>query len=184
MLKYDRIDVLEGIDTIKTDASHECVICHYWHSLRINFLISTKSMWWLFWWHCDCYCEKNNYIKLTFPFAFMTQISFHDSNKAVDKFKMLISVKKKWTATITKKLFMIVMLNNTPKTMTEQERYRGRNREKCLEKGRRYYAEIKERLQKICPRPIQGTIWRRKKQEKENTEKIDAIICLEKSNKN
>ena len=39
----------------------------------------------------------------------MTQISFHDSNKAVDKLKMLISVKKKWTATITKKLFMMVM---------------------------------------------------------------------------
>ena len=86
----------------------------------------------------------------------MTQISFHDSNKAVDKFKMLISVKKKWTATITKKLFMIVMLNNTPKTMTEQERYRGRNREKCLEKGRRYYAEIKGRLQKMAHDQYRG----------------------------
>lgn len=46
--------------------------------------------------------------------------------------------------------------NNTPKTMTEQERYRGRNREKCLEKGRRYYAEIKERLQKMAHDQYRG----------------------------
>lgn len=40
--------------------------------------------------------------------------------------------------------------------MTEQERYRGRNREKCLEKGRRYYAEIKERLQKMAHDQYRG----------------------------
>ena len=29
MLGYDRIDVLEGIDVNKTNASKECDICHY-----------------------------------------------------------------------------------------------------------------------------------------------------------
>ena len=30
MLEYDRIDISEGIDTNKTNASKECGICHYW----------------------------------------------------------------------------------------------------------------------------------------------------------
>ena len=37
MLKYDRIDILEGIDTKKTNASKECKICHYWHFKDIGF---------------------------------------------------------------------------------------------------------------------------------------------------
>ena len=30
MLEYNRIDILEDIDTNKTSASKECNICHYW----------------------------------------------------------------------------------------------------------------------------------------------------------
>ena len=30
MLGYDRIDISEGIDINKTNASKECHICHYW----------------------------------------------------------------------------------------------------------------------------------------------------------
>ena len=29
MLYYDRIDISEGIDVIKTSSSKECDICHY-----------------------------------------------------------------------------------------------------------------------------------------------------------
>ena len=29
MLKYDRIDISEGIDVDKTDRSKECMFCHY-----------------------------------------------------------------------------------------------------------------------------------------------------------
>ena len=29
MLEYDRIDILEGIDVNKTNASKKCDICHY-----------------------------------------------------------------------------------------------------------------------------------------------------------
>ena len=31
MLEYDRIDVSEGIDINKANASKECDICHYWY---------------------------------------------------------------------------------------------------------------------------------------------------------
>ena len=37
MLEYDRIDVSEGIDVNKTNASKECGICHYWHFKDIGF---------------------------------------------------------------------------------------------------------------------------------------------------
>ena len=42
MLQYDRIYVSEGIDTNKTDGSRECIICHYWYFLGINFRIQSK----------------------------------------------------------------------------------------------------------------------------------------------
>ena len=31
MLQYDRINISEGIDIKKTNASKECKICHYWY---------------------------------------------------------------------------------------------------------------------------------------------------------
>ena len=37
MLEYDRIDVSEGIDVNKTNASKECDIYHYWHFKDIGF---------------------------------------------------------------------------------------------------------------------------------------------------
>ena len=33
MLHYDRIDVSEGIDINKTNASKQCDICHYWYCI-------------------------------------------------------------------------------------------------------------------------------------------------------
>ena len=37
MLEYDRIDISEGIDVNKTNASKECDICHYWYFKNIGF---------------------------------------------------------------------------------------------------------------------------------------------------
>ena len=37
MLKYDRIDIAEGIDLDKTNKSRECKFCHYWYYLNKNF---------------------------------------------------------------------------------------------------------------------------------------------------
>ena len=37
MLKYDRIDISEGIDVNKTNESKECKFFHYWYFLNKNF---------------------------------------------------------------------------------------------------------------------------------------------------
>ena len=37
MLQYDRIDISEGIDINKTNASKECKVCHYWYFKDIGF---------------------------------------------------------------------------------------------------------------------------------------------------
>ena len=37
MLEYDRIDISEGIDINKTNASKECEMCHYWYFLDRGF---------------------------------------------------------------------------------------------------------------------------------------------------
>ena len=36
MLKYDRIDISEGIDVDKTNKSKECMFYHYWYFLNKN----------------------------------------------------------------------------------------------------------------------------------------------------
>ena len=36
MLEYDRMDVSEGIDINKTNASKECKICHCWYFKDIH----------------------------------------------------------------------------------------------------------------------------------------------------
>ena len=37
MLKYDKIDISEGIDVNKTNKSREFKFCHYWYFLNKNF---------------------------------------------------------------------------------------------------------------------------------------------------
>ena len=37
MLRYQKIDVSEGIDINKTSASKECELCHYWFFKDIGF---------------------------------------------------------------------------------------------------------------------------------------------------
>ena len=37
MPEYDRIDILEGIDVNKTNASRECDTCHYWYFENMGF---------------------------------------------------------------------------------------------------------------------------------------------------
>ena len=37
MLEYDRIDISEGIDVNKINASKQCDICHYWYFKDIAF---------------------------------------------------------------------------------------------------------------------------------------------------
>ena len=42
MFHYDRIDVSEGIDINKTNASKQCDICHYWYFLSEGFKFQTQ----------------------------------------------------------------------------------------------------------------------------------------------
>ena len=37
MLHYEKIDVSEGIDINKTNASKECMLCHYWYFKDVEF---------------------------------------------------------------------------------------------------------------------------------------------------
>ena len=37
MLEYDRIDISEGVDIKKTNASKERKICHYWYFKEIGY---------------------------------------------------------------------------------------------------------------------------------------------------
>ena len=37
MLKYERIDISDGIDVHMSNKSKECMLCHYWYFLDINF---------------------------------------------------------------------------------------------------------------------------------------------------
>ena len=37
MIENDRIDISEGIDINKTNASRECKICHYWYFKDVGF---------------------------------------------------------------------------------------------------------------------------------------------------
>ena len=37
MLRYQKIDISEGIDINKTNASKECELCHYWFFKDIGF---------------------------------------------------------------------------------------------------------------------------------------------------
>ena len=41
MLQYDRIDVSKGNGIEKTKP--ECIICHYWYFLEINFSFQPKE---------------------------------------------------------------------------------------------------------------------------------------------
>ena len=37
MLQYEKINVSEGIDTNKTSASEECMLCDYWYFKDVRF---------------------------------------------------------------------------------------------------------------------------------------------------
>ena len=36
-MQHERIDISEGIDIRKTNASKECILCHYWYFKDVRF---------------------------------------------------------------------------------------------------------------------------------------------------
>ena len=43
MLQYQKIDVSEGIDVNKTNASKECKLCHYWFFKDVGFKLENHA---------------------------------------------------------------------------------------------------------------------------------------------
>ena len=92
MLKYDKIDIMEGIDVDKTDQSRECMFCHFWYYLNKNFSYCPFT--------CDgCYNivqkstdfkniaivrDKNNAYRTYFK-----DISKHKAKKLMNKFDLI-----------------------------------------------------------------------------------------------
>ena len=44
MLEYDRIEVSKGIHVNKTNGSPECITCHYWYFVNINFRFQPDAL--------------------------------------------------------------------------------------------------------------------------------------------
>ena len=92
MLKYDKIDTLEGIDVDKTNESRDCKFFHYWYFLNKNFSYSPFT--------CDgCYdlvprsTDFKNiaivYIKKTACRIYFQHMSKHKAKKIMNKFDLI-----------------------------------------------------------------------------------------------
>ena len=92
MLKYDRIDISEGIDVDKTNESRGCNFCHYWYFLNKNVSYSPFT--------CDsCYdivqrsTDFKNiaivHIKKTAYRIYFQHMSKHKAKKIINKFDLI-----------------------------------------------------------------------------------------------
>ena len=92
MLKYDKIDITEGIDFNKTNKLKECMFCHYWYYLNKNFSYGPFT--------CDgCYNIVQKpiyfkdiaiiYVKKTTYRVHFKDISKNKAKKLMDKFNLV-----------------------------------------------------------------------------------------------
>ena len=92
MLKYDKIDITEGIDVDKTNKSRECMFCHYWCYLNKNFSYRRFT--------CDgCYnivqrlTDFKNiaiaHVKKTVYRVYFKDISKNKTKKLMNKFNLI-----------------------------------------------------------------------------------------------
>ena len=92
MLRYDKIDITEGIDVDKTNRSRECMFCHYWYFLHKNFNYSPFT--------CDgCYnivqksIDFKNiaifHVKKSAYRIYFKDISKHNAKKLMNKFDLI-----------------------------------------------------------------------------------------------
>ena len=54
ILQYEKIDVSEGIDTNKTSASKEGMLCHYWYFKDVGFKFEPYELKK----HCNIKCKR------------------------------------------------------------------------------------------------------------------------------
>ena len=72
MLQCEKIDVSEGIGTNKTNASQECMLCHYWYFKDVGFKFELHV--------CnECHGVLMTYVKI---FLLVRQV-YHVMNKYV-----------------------------------------------------------------------------------------------------
>ena len=92
MLKYDKIDIAEGIDLKKTNKSRECMFCHYWYYLNKNFSYGPFT--------CDGCCnivQRSTdfkhiaiiHVKKTTYRVYLKHISNHKAKKLTNKFNLV-----------------------------------------------------------------------------------------------
>ena len=90
MLKYDKIDITEGIDLNKTNKSKECMFCHYWYYLNKNFTYGPFT--------CNgCYNIVQRFLKILPLFTlkktayrvYFKDISKHKAKKLMNKFHLV-----------------------------------------------------------------------------------------------
>ena len=92
MLKYDKIDISEGIDVNKTNKSKECKFCRYWYFLNKNFSYGPYT--------CDgCYdiVQKTTnvknfaigHIKKNACKIYFQHMSKHEAKKIMNKFDLI-----------------------------------------------------------------------------------------------
>ena len=95
MLKYDKIDISEGIDVNKTDRSKECMFCHYWYFLNKNFSYGPYT--------CDgCYdivqrsTDFKNiaivHIKKSAYRIYFQHMTKHKAKKIMNKFDLIVKM--------------------------------------------------------------------------------------------
>ena len=82
MLKYDKIDISEGIDVDKTNESKECKLCHYWYFLNKNFSYGPYL--------CDGCCNIMQNIAIVHVKKSVYRIYFLDMSKREEK-KLMIN---------------------------------------------------------------------------------------------
>ena len=92
MLKYDKINITEGIDVDKTNKSGKCMFCHYWYYLNKNYSYSPFT--------CDrCYnivqrsTDFKNiaivHVKSKAYRIYFKDISKHKAKKLMNKFDLV-----------------------------------------------------------------------------------------------
>ena len=92
MLKYNKIDITEGIDLNKTNKSKECMFCHYWYFLNKNVNYGP-----FIWDSCYNIVQKSIdfkdiaiiYVKKTAYRVYFKDISKHKVKKLMNKFNLV-----------------------------------------------------------------------------------------------
>lgn len=69
MLEFDRINVCKGIDINETSSLRECIICHYYYFLKVNFKFMPKV--------CD-YCHDMTQIFMNFDDVTTVTVEIND----------------------------------------------------------------------------------------------------------